>query len=236
MILLLIGLLIGMAKTGVHGAGMIAVPLLAILFGGKNSTGLMLPVLSFADVFGVWYYHRHAKWEHLRKLLPSAVIGVAMGTYLGNLIDDHLFRQLMASIIFVSLGIMVWMERSKRGKIPTSKWFAYSMGILGGVTTMVGNLAGTVMALYLLSMRLPKNEFVGTAAWFFLIINLIKVPFHVIAWKTITLNSFLLDTITIPGVAVGAFLGIIIVKKISEKYYRWFIILMTAIASIFMII
>jgi len=92
------------------------------------------------------------------------------------------------------------------------------------------------MALYLLSMRLPKNEFIGTAAWFFMIVNLFKIPFHVFAWETITLDSFLLDLTSIPAVALGAFVGITIVKKIPEQYYRWFIIATTALAALMMVL
>ena len=97
---------------------------------------------------------------------------------------------------------------------------------------MIGNAAGPVMALYLLSMRLPKNQFIGTAAWFFFIINLIKVPFHVAIWETITWSSFLFDILMIPAVAIGAFLGIWLVKFFPERAYRIFIIATTLLAAI----
>jgi hypothetical protein len=231
----IVGLFIGMAKTGVHGMGMVAIPILAVVFGGKNSSGIMLPILIFADFFGVSYYHRHTEWSHLKKLLPFAILGIVLGTLIGNWINDVLFRQLMAVIIFGSLGIMIWLEKSTR-KLPNAIWFSILIGLASGFTTMVGNLAGSVVALYLLSMRLPKNEFIGTAAWFFMIMNLLKVPFHVFIWQTISFQSFMLDLILIPAIATGAFVGIWIVKKIPEKSYRLFIIAMTAIAAIFMVI
>ncbi|MEQ8473000.1 MAG: sulfite exporter TauE/SafE family protein [Marinoscillum sp.] len=230
-----VALLIGMAKTGIHGTGMAAVPLLALVFGGKLSSGIMLPILCIADVFAVFYYHRHTKWAHLIKLFPWAAGGVIIGTYVGENINDEIFRIIMGVIIFVSLGIMIWQERSKNKHIPEGLWFAALLGVLGGFTTMVGNLAGSVMALYLLTMRLPKNEYIGTAAWFFMILNWFKIPFHVFAWETITLDSFLLDLTTIPAVAIGAFLGVSVVKKIPEHFYRWFIIGTTALASLLMI-
>lgn len=234
-ILILVALLIGMAKTGIHGAGMAAVPLLAIVFGGKPSSGIMLPILCIADVFAVWYYHRHARWNHLIRLFPWAALGVILGTYVGDKINDQVFRIIMAVIILASLAIMVWMERDKKKHIPKGIWFAILLGVLGGFTTMVGNLAGSVMALYLLTMRLPKNEFIGTAAWFFMILNWFKIPFHVFVWETITLNSFLLDLLAIPGIVLGAFAGIFIVKKIPEEKYRWFIIFTTTIAALLML-
>lgn len=234
-LLFLVAFFIGMAKTGVHGISMFAVPLLALIFGGKASAGVMLPMLIMADLFAVKYYHRHANWYFLFKLFPSAAIGVLVGTWLGNSVDDQLFKAIMSVIIFISLGLMIWMERANKAAIPDYLWFALLMGFTGGVTTMVGNLAGSVMALYLLSMRLPKNEYIGTAAWFFLAINLFKVPFHVFSWESIDGQSFLLNLICLPFIALGAWVGIVVVKHIAEKNYRWLVIGMTALAALFML-
>lgn len=234
-LLFLAAFLIGMAKTGVSGTTMLAVPIMALIFGGKISSGLMLPMLIMADLFAVKYYHRHANWNYLMKLFPSAAFGVIIATFIGNNIDDEMFKLLMSIIIFVSLAIMIWMETANKEAIPDYLWFAVLMGTLGGITTMIGNLAGSIMALYLLSMRLPKNEFIGTAAWFFLVINVFKVPFHVFSWETIDLNSFLLNLLGLPFIALGAYCGFKLVAKISDNHYRWFIIAMTAVAAVYMV-
>lgn len=232
----LVAILIGMSKTGVHGAGMMAVPILASVFGGQPSSGILLPVLCLADILGVWYYHRHASWVHLKLLFPWAAIGTVAGTITGNYIDDETFKLIMAIVIGGIVLLMIWMERNKKRDIPQNPWFGRITGITGGFTSMVGNLAGSVMAVYFLSMRLPKNVFIGTAAWFFLVMNLFKVPFHVISWKTITWNIFLLDLTTIPFIIAGGLAGIVIVKNLSEIVYRWFIIVMTVVAAIFMVL
>lgn len=215
---------------------MAAVPLLAIAFGGKASAGIALPMLIMADLFAVAYYHRHANWGLLIKLFPWAAVGVVVGTSIGHIIDDQQFRTVMGVIIFASLGLMIWMERGNKESVPNSLWFTATMGVLGGFTTMVGNLAGPVMALYLLSARLPKNEYIGTAAWFFLVVNLFKVPFHVFAWNTITVDSFLLNLGTLPLIAVGAACGIWVVKRIAERFYRVFVIATTAVSAVLMVI
>ena len=235
-LLLSVALFIGMSKTGVHGAGMLAVPLLANIFGGQLSSGVMLPMLVLADVFGVWYYHRHASWFHLKILFPWSAVGVVMGTVVGNYIDDKIFKIIMALIIVASVVVMLWLERGHKEEVPHNKTFGVASGVLGGFTSMVGNLAGTVMAVYFLSMRLPKNAFIGTTAWFFMATNWFKVPFHVFAWHTIDINTFLLDFSTLPMILLGAYLGIVIVKRLSEKTYRWFIIVMTLIAAFFMLV
>ncbi len=233
-LILVVALFIGMAKTGVHGAGMMSVPILANVFGGQLSSGVMLPILVLADVLGVWYYHRHASWEHLKILFPWAALGVIIGTITGSYINDSIFKFIMAATILISVVIMVWLESHKE-EVPHKKWFGVATGVAGGFTSMVGNLANSVMAVYLLSIRLPKNSFIGTAAWFFLVVNWFKVPFHVFVWQTITINTVLLSLITLPAILLGAYLGIVIVKKLSEKIYRWFIIAMTLVAAVFML-
>lgn len=232
----LVAVFIGMSKTGIHGAGMMAVPFLALIFGGQLSSGILLPILCLADVFGVWYYHRHASWYHLKKLFPWAAVGTVLGTIVGGAIDDETFKLVMGIIIVISVVIMIWLERGRSEKVPDNRWFASLTGVAGGFTSMIGNLATSVVAIYFLTMRLPKNAFIGTTAWFFLVINWFKVPFHILSWKTITWNTFLLDLVTLPFIGAGAFLGIAIVKRIRDRAYRWFIIAMTLVASLFMVL
>lgn len=236
-IILSVALLTGMSKTGVHGAGMLSVPLLAVVFGGQRSSGVLLPMLVLADVFGVWYYHRHASWQHLKILFPWAAVGVVAGTVAGSYINDQVFKWIMAATIVVSVVIMLWLERlGEPEELPKQKSFAIATGIAGGFTSMVGNLAGSVMSVYLLSVRLPKNAFIGTTAWFFLVVNWFKVPFHVVAWHTITWKTIGLDLLTLPVILLGAWLGIVIVRKLTDRMYRWFIIIMTLIAAIGMLL
>ena len=233
--MVIVSILIGMAKTGVHGAGMMSVPILASVFGGQVSSGVMLPLLILADVAGVWYYHRHASWKHLKILFPWAAIGVIGGTMIGSSINDYTFKMVMSVIILVSVVIMILLERYSES-IPEKKSFGYSMGVAAGFTSMVGNLANSVMAVYLLSVRLPKNIYIGTTAWFFLVINLFKLPFHVFVWNTIEQKILILDLMMLPFILVGAVTGIWIVKKFSDKHYRWFIILMTVVSAVFMLV
>ena len=232
-LLALSGLLIGMAKTGLSGFGMMVVPILANAFGGRPSVGLLLPILIFADVFAVSWYNRHADWKHVLRLLPWAFVGILVGTLVGKSISDQSFNRLLAVLVIGGIGILIWRDlRSDKLRIPKSRGFAAGLGLLGGFSTMIGNAAGPVMALYLLSMRLPKNVFIGTGAWFFFIVNLSKVPLHVWSWKTITLESFLLDVLLIPAIAAGAFLGIWLVRLLPERIYRIIVIVTTLLSAL----
>ena len=230
---ILCGLLVGMAKTGVSGAAMLAVPILAGIFGGKPSVGLILPMLCFADIFGVAYYNRHAEWSHIRRLMPWTVSGIAVGLFVGSMISDILFRDILAVVVIVSIAILVWQEfRHGEIEVPDNVWFQPVIGFSGGFATMIGNAAGPIMILYFLSMRLPKNTFIGTRAWFFMIVNVLKVPLHLFFWHTITVQTLTFNVSMLPAIALGAVLGVRIVKKIPEKPYRIFIMVITTAAAL----
>ncbi len=205
---------------------------MALVFGGKPSTGIILPLLIAGDVFAVIYYHRHAEWKYLVRLLPWMMLGVVLGTIVGKDLNEEVFKQGMAIVILISVGIMFWWDLRKSKKVPKHWSFAGIMGLSAGFTTMVGNLAGSFSNLFFLAMRLPKTNFIGTTAWLFLIINLFKVPFHWFSWKTINMETLTINLFLIPAVAVGLVIGVRFVKKINEKFFRRFILIMTALGAI----
>jgi uncharacterized protein len=230
-------MLIGMSKTGVPGVSMIVVPTLALIFGGKQSTGVLLPILIMADVFAVVYYHRNAQWNHLLRALPWAFAGLLLALWIGKMVNDEQFKHIIAITVFVSVGLMIWKDYgTKKEFTPDSWWFAALMGIVGGFATMIGNVAGPILAIYLLAMHLDKKSFIGTTAWFFFIINLSKFPLQVLVWKNINLNTLTIDILVLPAIALGAWLGIILVKRIPEKAYKWFVIVITVLSAFLILI
>jgi hypothetical protein len=224
--------LLGTGKAGVKGLGVLIVLLMAIVFGGKASTGVLIPLMIVADVFAVIYYHRHTQWIYLKKVMPTMFLGVLIGVWVGKDISEVVFKQIMAVLILITLGIMILMENKKSKDIPNNKFFSSGMGLLSGITSMIGNLAGSFTDIYFLAMRLPKNEFIGTAAWLFFIINVFKLPFHIFVWKTVTVETIGLNLILIPGIILGFYAGVKIVKKINNNLYRKFIFAATAFGAI----
>lgn len=210
---------------------MLAVALLALAYEARASTGILLPILIGADVFAVIYYHRHADWNHLFRLIPWMAVGVLAGVWIGSGLPEDLFRQGMAAVILFSVVFMFWWDRSSK-QVPKSPVFAPIMGLAAGFATMVGNLAGAFSNIYFLSMRLPKNEFIGTAAWLFFIINLFKLPFHIWVWGTITWESSLISLQIFPAVIVGFTIGVRLVRMIKDDGYRKMILILTAIGAV----
>ena len=229
---ILAGIFLGFAKSGIKGISIIVVTLLALSFGGKASTGILLPMLTVGDVFAVWYYRRHAQWKYLYQLLPWMMGGVLLGVWMGKDLPEALFKQGMAVIILGSVLMMFWWERKKEKKVPDHWWFAGIMGSAAGFTTMIGNLAGAFSNIFFLAMRLPKNEFIGTAAWLFFIINLFKLPFHIFVWETVTWQSLSLNFRLFPAVVIGLLLGVKLVALIKDQTYRHMILVLTALGAL----
>ncbi len=223
---------IGLSKAGIKGIAIINVTFMAIAFEAKQSTGIVLPLLVVADVFAVIYYNRHTQWKYVAKFLPWMILGIILGSWVGMDLPVQTFKIGMAIIIFLVLGIIIWWDQKKVEKVPTHWAFASGVGTLAGFTTMVGNLAGPISNIYFLAMRLPKNQFIGTAAWLFLIINVFKLPFHFFIWETISKETLLLDVKLIPGIILGFVLGIKLVKMINEAFFRKMILVLTALGAI----
>ena len=225
-------LLLGVAKSGIKGLAVLIVTGLALVYGARESTGILMPLLICGDILAVLYYKRHVKWIYLIKLLPWMVVGVITGVFFGKDLPEDLFKSGMAVIILFSVLMMYYWEQKKKKQVPTHWSFGALIGILAGFTTMVGNLAGAFSNIYFLAIKLPKNQFIGTAAWLFFFINLFKIPFHIWSWGTINWTSLQVSLSLIPGVILGFGLGVYLVKKIKNDKYRQLILLMTGLGGL----
>ena len=234
---MLSALCIGMSKTGVQGIMLLIVPYMAMAFGAKESTGVILPMLCMADIIAVAYYKRIADWKVVAKLLPTAVLGFFVAIFVDKLIPAQGFRQLMGWTLALAMAVMIWSEIfGKENRWMRKWWYSAFFGLLGGFTTMIGNAAGPVMSVYLLSMRKEKLEYIGINAWFFLVVNLLKVPFQILAWDNITWNTFSVNLLMLPMIGLGALLGIRLVKLFPEKAFRMFIQVVTILSVVMMLV
>ena len=206
------------------------VPLLAIVFPAKPSVGLLLPILILADIFAVGYYRHHGQWRHLVILLPWAIVGIGFGYLVLLKIDSQTLKPLIGLVVLAMLAIRLRSILKDDPQVPQHWSFAAIMGLLAGVITMMANAAGPVMVLYLLSMHFPKQKFIGTAAWFFFIVNWIKVPLMT-NLDMITAASLKIDLMVFPAVVLGALTGIWLLKRIPQRAFNIIALLLAAAAA-----
>ncbi len=223
----------GVAKTGIPGLGILAVPLMALVLPARESTGILLGILILSDLFAVVYHRHNARWPYVLRLLPAAIAGIASGYFGLQVVNDQQLKPIIGGTVLIMLCINYWRTRAggKDVPIPTQWWFAVGLGFMAGVTTMMANAAGPIMVIYLLAMRLPKVEFVGTGAWFFFVVNWLKVPFSA-NLELITVESIKLNLMVLPLIAAGAVVGIFFLKRIQQKSFTAIVQILAAAAAI----
>ena len=167
----------------------------------------------------------------------EVLLGFLVALFVDKLVPAQGFRQLMGWTLALAMAVMIWSEIfGKENRWMHKWWYSALFGLLGGFTTMIGNAAGPVMSVYLLSMRKEKMEYIGINAWFFLVVNLLKVPFQIFAWDNITWGSFSLNLLMLPVIGIGALLGIRLVKLFPEKAFRRFIQIVTILSVAMMLV
>jgi uncharacterized membrane protein YfcA len=224
---------VGVSKTGMPGAGILAVALFTLVVPARESVGLLLPLLIGGDVVAVASYHHHANWRQLVRLFPWAGAGVLAGWLLVGVIKgEATFDRVIGSVLIALVILQIWRSRRPRveGEAPNIFWTP-CLGFLAGVLTMVANAAGPVMVLYLLGMGLPKLIFMGTGAWYYLIVNSFKVPFF-INLGTITHTSILIDSALLPLVWLGAWGGRLLLPKIDQRAFEFIALGLTVVAAL----
>ncbi|MBQ0825868.1 sulfite exporter TauE/SafE family protein [Streptomyces tagetis] len=244
-------LLVGFSKTAVSGANTVSLAIFAAVLPARASTGILLPVLIAGDLLAVATYRRHAHWPTLWRLFPAVGAGVVVGTVFLVWADDAAVRTSIGAILLLMAGVTVWRRRrTETAARPTeepatepateapadpatsrsARLKARSYGVLGGFTTMVANAGGPVMSLYLLSAGFRKLGFLGTSAFFFLIVNVSKLPFSA-GLGLIDGNSLLLDAALVVFVVPGAFLGKWAVNRINQRLFEQLVIGATVVGG-----
>ncbi|MEN9840518.1 MAG: hypothetical protein RL376_318, partial [Verrucomicrobiota bacterium] len=233
----LAALVVGLSKTGVPGVSMLSVAIFANLLPTKQASGFVLPLLLCGDLVAVFSYRRHTEWKHLRRLFLWTGAGVVLGAVALGRIDDRQARVLVGGIVVALVGLHLWRKRGAGGSAGAAganeaehgAWFAPTIGVLAGFTTLVANAAGPLMAIYLLAMRLPKLAFIGTSAVFFLLLNLFKVPFMV-GLGLITPESVRVNLLLVPAVLAGALVGRWALPRLSQSWFERLALLLSAAA------
>ncbi len=233
-------ILMGLGKGGLPGLGNLSIWFYAAAFGAKPSVGILLIVLIFGDAVATFAYRKHADFRLVWKLMPPSIVGVFIGFFLFDRIPADIFGRVIGIMLLLMTGLHFfrqWLLRNKTNDhdpIPHKGWFIGSTGVLAGIATMLANAAGPIASFYLMAMRLPKLAFIGTAAWFFLLINVFKIPFQAAA------NNLDLSTLKISAcfgafAVIGGLIAPRIVKLIPQKYYSaivWTLIIVAALSML----
>lgn len=234
--------LVGFAKTALGGAGSLAVVLFAVALPARESTGALLPLLLLGDVLAVALYRRHGSWTTLLRLLPGVVPGLLVGAWFVSAVDDSVMR-LAIGLILLTMTLIQLGQRARaavpRIATPTTvaphPVLSSGVGVLAGFATMTANAGGPVMTLYLILAGLPMLGMLGTGAWFFLAVNLAKVPFSA-GLGLISGPSLLLDLALAPALVVGGGIGVLTIRRLDQRGFEIAALGLGAVASVLLVV
>lgn len=232
-VVLISALCLGINKSGLPGLSLLYVATFAFLFPGQASTGIVLPMLIAGDIGAVLLYRRQADWGPIRRTLPVALAGVVLGWLIMRALPNTDFRPVIGGIVLVLVAVQLgrhWRPGWFAG-LPHSTVFAGVVGLTAGVTTMVANAAGPVMGIYFLVLGLAKEGFVGTMSWFFLLLNLSKLPF---SWQLgfIRADTLAFNALLVPLIVAGLFLGRWLMARLPQKFFDTLVLAFAAVAAI----
>jgi uncharacterized membrane protein YfcA len=222
--------MIGVAKTGAPGVGTMIAPLMVLTVGdARLAAAWTLPVLSTADVFAVLYWRRHAEARQLFSLIPWVLVGIAGGA-LALRLNELIIRRIIGVIIVGMLLVYLWRRFRPTGEVEGNPAF---YGVCAGFATTLANASGPVMNLYLLTKKLPKEKFVATGAWFFFVVNLLKVPVYA-SYDLFSWASLLFDLLMVPAVLAGALAGRWLIRHTPQHVFEVLVIALTAVSCLFL--
>jgi len=229
-------LMIGVSKAGITGLSILSIALFTQVFpSSKQASGLILPLLIFGDLVAVSAYRQHTQWRYLWRMFPWTALGVVLGYLTLGRISDHTAKTMIGAIIVSLAALSFWRTYGSGAKVESAAAVHWSIAALIGVTagfiTLIANAAGPLMAIYLVAMRLPKMEYVGTAAVFFMLLNLFKVPFMV-DLGLITVPSFGFNLLLAPAVVLGAVAGRWLLLRVNQKLFEQLVLALSALGGI----
>ena len=233
----LAGFCCGIAKAGLAGVGMMTVLLMADIFPGKLSSGVVLPLLIFADVMAAILYRQEIHWKRIRSLFWPILSGIVLGWGVLYSLPDAAFKPLIGVMILLMLTIQITRTRTPdlTASLAGSPSFTWGAGLLTGLSTMVANAAGPIASIYLFMLGLPKREFVATMAWLFLMVNLVKVPFS-LHLGLISGGSLTLNLLLVPTVLAGLLLGRAMVHRLPQGPFQFIILSLAGLAALRLLI
>lgn len=235
--------IVGVSKTALPGAATVAVGLFALVLPAKESTAALLLLLLVGDAMALWVYRRDPDVATLLRLLPSVLVGIGTGALFFLLVDGAVVQKVIGAVL-LALVLLTLLQRRRAGEhedgprddpAPPSRRAGAGFGALGGFTTMVANAGGPVMSLYFLSMRMPVVTFLGTAAWFFAVVNLIKLPFS-LGLGLVSSATLATDLVLAPLVLIGGGFGAAIAPRIPQRVFDGIVLALTVFSALALIL
>jgi uncharacterized membrane protein YfcA len=225
-------LIVGLSKAGLLGSlGMVGVPLLTLVMPARDAAGMMLPVLLAMDAIAIYAYRKEVNWKILWIMLPGAAIGTLIGWVLWAFVSDA------AVLLFVGVVTLLFILdallplRKKLEGLPPSKPWGWFWGGFAGFTSFISHTGGPPFQIYVLPQRLSPVNYSGTNAFFFAIVNTMKlIPYFFLG--QLSVSNLTIGAILAPLAVAGVLVGVWLVRRISVKHFYQLAYILVAVLAV----
>ena len=214
-------ILTGISKAGFGGAiGSLSVPMMTLAIAPTQAVAIMLPILMAMDALGLYAFRGKVDRGILRIAIPAGLVGIVIGWLLFRHLDVRWIKALIGveAIVFALLklleGSAAWTGPGKAVHVGTARFWS----TVAGFTSFVSHAGGPPMMQFMLPLKLHREIFVGTLAWFFAVINFSKiVPYTELGLFDAT--NFGASLVLMPAVPVGYWLGLRALRASSPAVF-----------------
>jgi hypothetical protein len=213
-------ILLGLAKGGFAGLGMLAVPLMTLTLSPVQAASITLPILIAQDAVSVWVFRQKWDGRNLALLIPAAAIGILLGYLLAARVSSAAVELAVGIISIVFALQRLWIERKALLHIPPARqWFGFLCGTAAGFTSQIAHAGGPPFQMYMLPKRLDRDTYIGTSAIFFAVVNWIKVPAYA-ALGQFTRQNLTTAAVLLPLAVVATVAGAILIRRVSGERFQ----------------
>lgn len=229
-------ILVGLAKGGFAGIGVVATPLLALAVGPVKAAAILLPLLILQDVVGVWSYRKTWDKSLLILMVPPAAVGIFLGWALAALVSASAVELAVGLVSVLFAAQRLWAERAVKAAAaieatPGRPWLGALCGMASGFTSQISHAGGPPFQIYVLPRRLPRDVFVGTSAIFFAIVNWMKMPAY-LALGQFTPSVLTAVAVLTPLALASTWAGVWLVRRVpAEGFYKVIYVLLILVGT-----
>lgn len=236
-IVIIVCVIIGLSKGGLGAALVVlCVPLLSLVMPVQQAISMTLPLLIFADLFALAAFWQRWDMHYIKLLLPPAIAGILVGTYLLANLDDLALRRVVGLFVLMFVIYKVVIEPRLLNVVYTPRnWHGTLTGIVSGFGSALANVGGPPFTIYMLfQQELTPIAFAGTATLFFAIVNVLKLPPLIVAQK-FDLNDLSSVLWALPVIPLSVYIGRRVVNRLNRKRFDQMMLALLTFNAVFLL-
>ena len=198
------------------GFSLVALPLMGIFLPLKIVVPMLVLYSLVLNIIILYHIRSHVNLKQITILVIAGIIGTPFGAHLLKIIDDNLLKVIIGIIVTISAIINLY---GYKIKVKNEKLSYIPVGFISGVMNGSVSLGGPPLVLFLSNQDVEKQRFRANLTSYFLILNIFTIPTYIIGG--LITNEVMQYTIyVLPGLIIGAFVGVKLGNKVDETIFR----------------